>query len=228
MKSQEDLSGMVQFLFWRPQTEKVMIQGRLSFSQPITAGVPQGSFLGSLWFNYTFWDDLPFWVFMQHLVITYADEQHKFHSYVDALYCWKGRDYRLGVNKKVLNHSCHWKTNSVEFAASRDFGLELNCKNLTTQDRQLFKLRQTWHVLKKKTVQRRYLLQRANKFFSLKVRTLFYNSLIQPILDYWAVDKQATWTRRYQITEIMCRRNPGRKIGHSNETFIYKTYYLAI
>ena len=53
---------------------------------------------------------------------------------------------RVGVNKKVLNHSCHWKTNSVEFAASRDFGLELNCKNLTTQDRQLFKLRQTWHV----------------------------------------------------------------------------------
>ena len=60
MKSQEDLSGMVQFLFWRPQTEKVMIQGRLSFSQPVTAGVPQGSFLGSLLFNYTFWDDLPF------------------------------------------------------------------------------------------------------------------------------------------------------------------------
>ena len=48
MKSQEDLSGMVQFLFWRPQTEKVMIQGRLSFSQPITAGVPQGSFLGEM------------------------------------------------------------------------------------------------------------------------------------------------------------------------------------
>lgn len=54
------------------------------------------------------------------------------------------------VNKKVLNHSCHWKTNSVEFAASRDFGLELNCKNLTAQDRKLFRLRQTWHVLKKK------------------------------------------------------------------------------
>ena len=99
---------------------------------------------------------------------------------------------RVGVNKKVLNHSCHWKTNSVEFAASRDFGLELNCKNLTTQDRQLFKRRQTWHVLKKKTGQRRYLLQRAKKFLSLKVRTVFYNSLIQQILDYWVVDKQAT------------------------------------
>ena len=31
-----------------------MIQGRLSVSQPITAGVPLGSFLGSLLFNYTF------------------------------------------------------------------------------------------------------------------------------------------------------------------------------
>ena len=38
-------------------------------------------------------------------------------------------------------------------------------------------------VKEKKTGQRRYLLQRAKKFLSLKVRTLFYNSLIQPILD---------------------------------------------
>ena len=45
--------------------------------------------------------------------------------------------------------------------------------------------------VKEKTGQRRYLLQRA-KFLSLKVRTLFYNSLIQPVLDYWVVDKQAT------------------------------------
>ena len=30
------------------------------------------------------------------------------------------------------------------------------------------------------------------KLLSQKVRTLSYNSLIQPVLDYWVVDKQAT------------------------------------
>ena len=29
-------------------------------------------------------------------------------------------------------------------------------------------------------------------FVTKSKRTLFYNSLIQPILDYWVVDKQAT------------------------------------
>ena len=76
------------------------------------------------------------------------------------------------------------------------------------------------------------LLKRTKKFFSLKARTLFYKSIIQPILDYGAV----VWgsNNKQHVQDIVklqkrcARKTLDKKRDHSLETSIQRTKYLAI
>ena len=78
--------------------------------------------------------------------------------------------------------------------------------------------------VKEKIGKRLGLLKRTTNFF--KARTLFYNSISQPIRDYGAV----VWgsNNKRQFAEEMRQNNPGQKMGYSLETSIQRTKYLAI
>ena len=73
------------------------------------------------------------------------------------------------------------------------------------------------------------LLKRTKKFLSLKARTLFNNSIIQPILDYGTVVWGSNNKRHVQDT-VKLQKTCARMILDKNGTFFrdQKTKYLAI
>ena len=104
-------------------------------------------------------------------------------------------------NKMNVNHS---KTKSMIVCSKPKFrGLDGENLNVRTDKGQLDSVVEskllgikldnclTWEnhmaCVKEKIGKRLGLLKRTKKFLSLKARTLFYNSIIQPILDYGAV-----------------------------------------
>ena len=84
--------------------------------------------------------------------------------------------------------------------------------------------------VKEKIGKRLGLLKRTTNF--LKARTLFYNSITQPILDYGAVVWGSNSKRHVQdivnLQKRCARIILRQKMGHSLETSIQRTKDLAI
>ena len=86
--------------------------------------------------------------------------------------------------------------------------------------------------IKEKIGKRLGLLKKTEKFLSLLARTVFYNSIIQPIFDYGAIVWGSNNKQHVQDIVKLQKRCPriilDRKMGHFLETCIQKTKYLAI
>ena len=188
--------------------QKVSIQGQLSDSVAITSGVPQRSILGPLLFI-VFINDLPLHNTKSSINI-YADDTtqlasgHRIEEIESVLsndLC-KVNDWALD-NRMALN--CNKTMSMVICSKPKLRGLEASNKALevTLDSKQIETVKSSkllglyldsslsWDVhveyLSKKTSKRLGLLKRSRQFLTTKARKTYYNTLIQPIMDYGSV-----------------------------------------
>ena len=204
--------------------------------------ITQGSILGSLLFILflfiLFINDLPLDV-SKSTVKIYADDttQVAFGRSVKEVETILTHELRLlsrlaDENKLVLNHS---KTKSMTVCSKPKFrgldGENLKVRNGKSQLDSVVRKSKllgiklnnclTWENQmaqgKEQIGKRLGLLKRTKEFLSLKARTLFYNSIIQPILDYGAV----VWgsNKKEQAQDIVkLQKRCARIILHKNGT----------
>lgn len=202
----------------------VVVNGFQSTLRYISSGVPQGSHLGPVLFNY-FINDIPY-CFLHSNIFMYADDikfvkivknkddAYELQSDLDRLVQWCDNNamhlnarkcYHVKFSRKhtLVEHSYYIKGDKVgELDTIRDLGV--------TFDRKLTFIPHVDSIIKKSSKMLGFVLRNTKQFRSCKTKIMLYNCLVRSVLEYCSV----VWRPHYAAHSLRLERVQKRFLWH--------------